>query len=56
MVDVTDGPCPALEDEAVLLGRQGDAEITAEQLAGWANTINYEIVARISTHLPRLPA
>ena len=54
MVDVTDGPAPALEDEVVLLGRQGDAEITAEQLAGWAGTINYEVVARISTHLPRL--
>lgn len=53
MVDVTDGPAPALEDEVVLLGAQGDARITAEQLAGWAGTINYEIVARVSTHLPR---
>jgi alanine racemase len=65
MVDVTDGPAPALEDEVVLLGRQvspgqpalpeqPDPEITAEQLAAWAGTINYEVVARISTHLPRL--
>lgn len=53
MVDVTDGPCPALEDEVVLLGRQGDAEVTAEALAASAGTINYEIVARISAHLPR---
>lgn len=59
MVDVTDGPAPALEDEVVLLGRQrspdvpGVAEITAEQIAGWAGSINYEVVARISTHLPR---
>lgn len=56
MVDVTDGPAPALEDEAVLLGRQGAAQITAEQFAGWASTINYEIVARIGSHVPRLEA
>lgn len=56
MVDVTDGPAPNVEDEAVLLGRQGDGEITAEQFAGWANTVSYEIVARIDSHVPRIEA
>lgn len=54
MVDVTDVPDAALEDEVVLLGAQGDAEISAEQLAEWAGTINYEVVTRIAAHVPRL--
>lgn len=53
MVDVTDIPAAALEDEVVLLGRQGDEVITAEQLAEWAGTINYEVVTRIADHVPR---
>jgi alanine racemase len=54
MADVTDIPDAALEDEAVLLGRQGEECVTAEQLAGWAGTINYEIVSRINPELPRI--
>ncbi len=54
MVDVTDIPGAALEDEVILLGRQGDERITAEQLAAWAGTISYEIVSRIHPSLPRL--
>jgi len=54
MVDVTDIPAVALEDEVVLLGRQGDERITAEQLAAWRGTIAYEIVSRIHPSLPRV--
>lgn len=54
MVDVTDIPAAALEDEVVLLGAQGDDRISAEQLAGWAGTINYEVVTRIGGHVPRV--
>lgn len=54
MVDVTDVPEAGLEDEVVLLGRQGEEEVTAEQLGDWAGTINYEIVARIADHVPRV--
>jgi len=53
MVDVTDIPGVALEDEVVLLGRQGDERITAEQMASWSQTINYEIVTRADPHAPR---
>jgi len=38
----------------VLIGRQGDEEITAEHLAQLAGTINYEILAGISPALPRV--
>jgi alanine racemase len=54
MVDVTHIPDVALEDEVVLLGRQGDERVSAEDLAGWCGTISYEIVARIAEHLPRI--
>ncbi len=54
LADVTDIPEVGLEDEVVLLGSQGDETITAEQLAAWAGTIPYEIVARIHPQLPRV--
>lgn len=54
MVDVTDVPGVALEDEVVLLGRQGDERITAEQLAAWCGTISYEIVSRIHPSVRRI--
>jgi alanine racemase len=54
MVDVTDVPGAGLEDEVVLLGRQGDERVTAEQLAAWRGTIAYEIVSRIHPSLPRV--
>lgn len=53
MVDVTDLPDPVLEEEVVLLGKSGDECVSAETMAAWAGTINYEIVTRISPHLPR---
>jgi len=37
----------------VLLGKSGDERVTAETMAEWAGTINYEIVSRISPLLPR---
>jgi alanine racemase len=54
MADVTDVPGASLEDEVVLLGRQGDERITAEQLAQWCGTISYEIVSRVHPSLPRV--
>ena len=53
MVDVTDVPGAAPGDEVVLLGRQGDEAITAEDLARHAGTINYEIVTRLAPGAPR---
>jgi alanine racemase len=53
MVDLTDVPGARLEDEVVLLGRSGEEQISAETMAEWSGTINYEIVSRISPLLPR---
>lgn len=54
MVDLTDIPQSCLEDEVVLLGKDGDEIISAEMMAEWAGTINYEIVTRISPFMPRV--
>ncbi|RIK11364.1 MAG: alanine racemase [Acidobacteria bacterium] len=41
-------------DEVVLLGRQGNEEITATELAERAGTISYEVLARIGKRVPRV--
>lgn len=53
MVDITDIPNVSLESEVVLIGRSGDEVVKAEDIAAWCNTINYEVVARLGTHIPR---
>lgn len=40
-------------DEVVLLGSQGGERLTADELAGWMGTINYEVVCRVSERVPR---
>ena len=37
---------------AVLLGRQGSEEITADELASWAGTISYEMLLAITARVP----
>jgi alanine racemase len=54
VVEVTDIPNVAVGDEIVAIGRQGDDEITAEDVAGWANTINYEITTGLLPQVVRV--
>jgi len=54
MADVTDIPNAKLEDEVVLIGKSGDEDISVEQFAKWANTINYEIPTRVNERIPRI--
>ncbi|GAC1391567.1 MAG: alanine racemase [Ktedonobacteraceae bacterium] len=54
MVDVTNIPQTRMGDEVVLIGRQGDATLTAEQVAARLGTINYEVVAEILARVPRV--
>jgi alanine racemase len=44
LADITDLGQIRVGDEAVLMGCQGDAEITADEIAGWSDTISYEIL------------
>ncbi len=41
-------------DEVVLIGEQGEARITVEELAEWAGTIPYEILTAINARVPRI--
>jgi alanine racemase len=41
-------------EEVVLLGRQHKETILPSDIAGWAGTIDYEIVSRLSRHIPRV--
>jgi alanine racemase len=54
MVDITDIKGVRMGDEVTLIGRNGDEVLTAEQLASWAGTINYEILARLSPLIERV--
>lgn len=54
VVDATDISEVAKDDEVVLIGRQGDNEVSADEWAALSGTINYEIVTRIGAHIPRV--
>jgi alanine racemase len=54
MIDVTHIPGVRQGDEVVLIGRQGDEELTAEQVAGRLGTIAYEVVAALLARVPRV--
>jgi len=54
MLDVTDIRKVQQGDEVVLLGRQDSAEIGADEMAAWANTISYEIFTSIGARVPRI--
>jgi alanine racemase len=54
MVDVTHIPGVRVGDEVVLIGRQGDEEITVEEVAQRLGTIPYEVVCQILARVPRL--
>lgn len=54
MCDVTDVQGVAIGDEAVLIGEQGTERIDADEMAVWANSVNYEILLSISERVPRV--
>jgi len=54
MIDVTDIGEIRQGDEVVLLGRQGEAEISADEMAAWSNTISYEILTSIGARVTRI--
>ncbi|MDO4804148.1 MAG: alanine racemase [Lachnospiraceae bacterium] len=53
MVDVSGIEGAARGDEVVLLGRQGDQKITAEELGDLSGRFNYELACDISKRVPR---
>lgn len=53
MLDMNDDLKVAVEDEVVILGRQGKAAITADEIALLTNTINYEVLTSIPENIKR---
>jgi alanine racemase len=54
MVDVSAVPEARIGDEVVLIGRQGNAAITANQLAAWAGTTVHEVPTVIGHRVKRV--
>jgi alanine racemase len=54
MVDITAVPDATVGDEVVLFGSQGNAHISVEEMATRGNTINYEILCKISPRVRRI--
>ncbi len=54
-IDVSHIPGVRPGDEVVLIGRQGNECITADEVAARLGTINYEVISVILARVPRLP-
>jgi alanine racemase len=54
VVDCGDDDTVRPGDEVVLLGRQGDEEITADDWAAMLGTISYEVVCGVGPRMPRI--
>ncbi len=54
IIDVTEIEGVNVGDEVTIFGKQGDDFIPVEDIAEICGTINYEIVTRMSDHLPRV--
>jgi alanine racemase len=54
MVKLEGIPNPLVGDEVVLIGKQGDLEISANDLAEVWQTINYEVTCGIGARVPRV--
>jgi len=54
MIDVGHIPDVEIEDEVVIMGRQGTEEITADEIADQVGTINYEIVSSLTSRVPKI--
>jgi alanine racemase len=54
MVDVSHIPDVRRGDEVVLIGRQGEATLSAEEVARRLGTISYEVVSALLARVPRV--
>jgi alanine racemase len=53
-IDITDVPGLEPGDAVTLLGREGNVELNAQQIARWAGTISYMVLCGISARVPRV--
>jgi alanine racemase len=53
VVDVTDLPDVKIDDEVVLIGKQGKKEISVSSFSDMNNSMNYELLTRLPPNIPR---
>ena len=53
VLDVTDVDNPQVGDEVVLVGKQGDLDISISSFSDMNNSMNYELLTRLPHHIPR---
>lgn len=53
-IETESGEPVRLGEEVTLIGRQGQAHLSAEEVAARLGTINYEVVSRIMARVPRV--
>ncbi|WP_455379279.1 alanine racemase [Petrachloros mirabilis] len=54
MVDVSDIATVRVGDEVTVIGRQGEEEVWANDIAEWTGTIPYEVLCAIGPRVPRI--
>ena len=54
LIDVTNVPSVQQDDEVILIGREANLSITAEEIARIAGTLSYEVTCGIGARVPRL--
>lgn len=54
MIDVSDIPDVKDGDSVIIMGSDGKNTVSAEELAGISNTINYEVVCNVGKRVPRV--
>ena len=52
-INVSQIPGAAVGDEVVLMGQQGDDCISADEIAAWIHSNNYEVVTSVAPRVPR---
>ena len=53
-VDLGPEATEGVGDEVVLIGAQGGERVSAEEVAGWRGTINYEVTCAVGPRIPRV--
>jgi alanine racemase len=53
VVDVTDLPNVQVNDEVVMVGKQGDKMISVSSFSDMNNSMNYELLTRLPSRIPR---
>jgi alanine racemase len=54
MLDVTDVPGVTAGDDVAVVGAQQGAAVSADELAGWCETIAYEVLTSVGKRVPRV--